>query len=136
MPFWGKLMQRHSGQPRNPKLISKFSVFLHYLPVSWNKTIVKKKLGWPLKVYQNKNKTKQKKNNLFFVHHEVPLKDLLHFLSQSSMFPLQSWLPSNTLKSKSNTQNCQVGNNMKMIFATEKYVKLVTSPQAGHKHQY
>ena len=30
------------------------------------------------------------------------------------------------IKSKSNTQNCQVENNMKIIFATEKFKSLVT----------
>ena len=37
------------------------------------------------------------------------------------------------ITSKSNSQNCQVENNMKIIFAMEKYV---TPPRTDHKHQH
>ena len=42
LPFWGNLMQCCSRHPRNPKFISKFSGFPHYLPASWNNTVVQK----------------------------------------------------------------------------------------------
>ena len=38
------------------------------------------------------------------------------------------------IKSKSNTQNCQFENNMKMIFATEKLKSLVTMLSKLHDH--
>ena len=46
------------------------------------------------------------------------------------------------IKSKSNTQNCQVENNTKLIFAKEKNKSLaamlskVTWPRKGHKSQH
>ena len=61
-PFWGKVMQHHSGHPWNSKLISKFSVFPHYLPVSWNNTVVKKNVK-----LITESLLKQKKQKL--VHH-------------------------------------------------------------------
>ena len=58
---------------------------------------------------------------------KFPSIDLCRFLPQSSMFPRQSCLPPNTsmyisnyIKSKPKTKNCEVENNMEMIFATEK----------------
>ena len=38
------------------------------------------------------------------------------------------------IKSKSNTQNCQVENNMKMIFAMEKFKSLVVMLSKLHDH--
>ena len=142
MLFWKKLMQYHSDQPRNSKLISKFSVFLHCLPTSWNNTISTEKCladNWKF----IKTKKQQK-----LVPYEVPLDRFETFftsIKHVSLTVISSieyiyvyieyiYVYIKYMNNKSNTQNCQAENNMKMIFATEKLKSLVTMLSKLHDH--
>ena len=82
---------------------------------------------------------KQKKQNCF--HHESPLIDLWHSfpsIKHDSLTVISSieyiYVHIKYIKSKSNTQNCQVENNMKMIFTMEKFKSLVVMLSKLHDH--
>ena len=85
---------------------------------------------------------KQKKNKkiLFIVHHEdllnrfVTLFISIKHISLTVMTCIEYiYTYIEYIKTKSNSKNCQVENNMEIIFPMEKYV---TPPRTGRKHQH
>ena len=84
-------------------------------------------------------KTKKSKN-VFIM--KVPLIDLWHFftsIKHVSLTVISSieyiYVHIKYIKSKSNTQNCQVENNMKTICAMEKFNSLVVVLSKLHDHE-
>ena len=82
---------------------------------------------------------KTKKKQKCF-HHEVPLNRFVtcFYLKHTSLTVISSieyiYVHIKYIKSKSNTQNSQVQNNMKMIFAIEKFKSLVVMLSKLHDH--
>ena len=122
-PLWGKLMQCPSCYRRNSKLLSKLSVFPHYLPVSGNIVVVQKNvepITESLIKQQQQQQQQQKKQKL--VPHEVSLDRFVTFFTSIKHVSLTVMASAECiyvcikyLKSKLKIQNCHVENNMKMI---------------------
>ena len=105
-------------------------------PLIGGLTIVKKNAKLLTQSLWKQNKTK----NLFIVYHEDLLNRFVtFFISIKHVFVTVMasieyiYIYIEYITSKSNSQNCQVENNMKIIFAMEKYV---TPPRIDHKHQH
>ena len=117
LPFWEKLMQCHLGHTWN----------------SFHGSTEKCLAGnWKfIKTKKSKNVFTMKLPSIGLWHFFTSIKHVTPTVISSIEY---IYVHIKYIKSKSNTQNCQVENNMKMIFTMEKFKSLVVVLSKSHDH--